>query len=136
MQRTLAAARERAKQVSRETNVKRPKWRNGDVGGRGRAREPADRRLQLRVVALCTLVQICDGYDLNSVTGRCPLIKAWQSGATDVHHGILWSSIGILAGALSAGPTGDRFVAPAVARQPDDLRSPRCSARRPARSAC
>jgi hypothetical protein len=28
--------------------------------------------LQLRVAALCTLVQICDGYDLNSVAWAVP----------------------------------------------------------------
>ena len=27
--------------------------------------------LQLRVAALCTLVQICDGYDLIRLPGRC-----------------------------------------------------------------
>ena len=35
--------------------------------------------LQLRVAALCTLVQICDGYDLNSIAWAVPsLIKAWH----------------------------------------------------------
>ena len=28
--------------------------------------------LQLRVAALCTLVQFCDGYDLNSVAWAVP----------------------------------------------------------------
>ena len=35
--------------------------------------------LQLRVAALCTLVQMCDGYDLNSVAWAVPsLIRDWQ----------------------------------------------------------
>jgi AAHS family 4-hydroxybenzoate transporter-like MFS transporter len=35
--------------------------------------------LQLRVAALCTLVQICDGYDLNSVAWAVPsLIRDWH----------------------------------------------------------
>ena len=35
--------------------------------------------LQLRVAVLCTLVQICDGYDLNAVAWAVPsLIKAWH----------------------------------------------------------
>jgi AAHS family 4-hydroxybenzoate transporter-like MFS transporter len=66
--------------------------------------------LQLRVVALCTLVQICDGYDLNSVAWAVPsLIKAWHLAPPMFTTAFLWSSIGILAGALSAGPIGDRF---------------------------
>jgi MFS transporter, AAHS family, 4-hydroxybenzoate transporter len=66
--------------------------------------------LQLRVAALCTLVQICDGYDLNSVAWAVPsLIKTWHLPAPMFTTAFLWSSIGILVGALSAGPIGDRF---------------------------
>ena len=66
-------------------------------------------RLQIRVAALCTLVQICDGYDLNSVAWAVPsLIKAWHLPAPAFTAAFLWSSIGILVGALSAGPIGDR----------------------------
>jgi AAHS family 4-hydroxybenzoate transporter-like MFS transporter len=66
--------------------------------------------LQLRVAALCTLVQICDGYDLNSVAWAVPsLIRAWHLPAPLFATAFLWSSIGILIGALSAGPIGDRF---------------------------
>jgi AAHS family 4-hydroxybenzoate transporter-like MFS transporter len=66
--------------------------------------------LQLRVVALCTLVQICDGYDLNAVAWAVPsLIKAWHLPPPMFTAAFLWSSIGILVGALSAGPIGDRF---------------------------
>jgi AAHS family 4-hydroxybenzoate transporter-like MFS transporter len=66
--------------------------------------------LQLRVAALCTLVQICDGYDLNSVAWAVPsLIKEWHLAPPAFTVAFLWSSIGIMVGALSAGPIGDRF---------------------------
>jgi MFS transporter, AAHS family, 4-hydroxybenzoate transporter len=66
--------------------------------------------LQLRVAALCTLVQICDGYDLNAVAWVVPsLIHAWHLPPAAFTIAFLWSSIGILVGALSAGPIGDRF---------------------------
>ena len=66
--------------------------------------------LQLRVAALCTLVQICDGYDLNSVAWAVPsLIRSWHLAPAMFTTAFLWSSIGIMVGALSAGPIGDRF---------------------------
>ena len=66
--------------------------------------------LQLRVAALCTLVQICDGYDLNSVAWAVPsLIRDWHLPPSTFAMAFLWSSIGIMVGALSAGPIGDRF---------------------------
>jgi AAHS family 4-hydroxybenzoate transporter-like MFS transporter len=66
--------------------------------------------LQLRVAALCTLVQICDGYDLNAVAWAVPsLIREWHLPPSMFTMAFLWSSIGILVGALSAGPIGDRF---------------------------
>jgi AAHS family 4-hydroxybenzoate transporter-like MFS transporter len=66
--------------------------------------------LQLRVAALCLLVQTCDGYDLNSVAWAVPsLIHEWHLPPTMFTTAFLWSSIGIMAGALSAGPIGDRF---------------------------
>src|SRR3984893_7549103 len=66
--------------------------------------------LQLRVAVLCTLVQICDGYDLNSVAWAVPsLILDWHLPPSTFTMAFLWSSIGIMVGALSAGPIGDRF---------------------------
>src|SRR6476469_9027387 len=66
--------------------------------------------LQLRVAALCALVQICDGYDLNAVAWAVPsLIRAWHLPPPAFTMAFLWSSIGIMVGALSAGPIGDRF---------------------------
>src|SRR5438067_9327921 len=65
--------------------------------------------LQLRVAALCALVQICDGYDINSVGVTVPqLTHAWGLPGPAFTTAFLWSSIGIMVGALSAGPIGDR----------------------------
>jgi len=67
-------------------------------------------RLQIRVALLCGLVQMCDGYDLNAIAWAVPsLIKSWQLPPPAFTVAFLWSSIGIMAGALSAGPLGDRF---------------------------
>jgi MFS transporter, AAHS family, 4-hydroxybenzoate transporter len=66
--------------------------------------------LQLRVAVLCALVQMCDGYDLNSVAWAVPsLIHEWHLPPSTFAMAFLWSSIGIMVGALSAGPIGDRF---------------------------
>ncbi len=65
--------------------------------------------LQIRVAALCTLIQICDGYDLNSIGWSVPsLIHTWHLPPPAFTVAFLWSSIGIMVGALSAGPIGDR----------------------------
>jgi AAHS family 4-hydroxybenzoate transporter-like MFS transporter len=66
--------------------------------------------LQYMVAALCALVQICDGYDLNAVAWAVPsLIHQWHLPPSAFAIAFLWSSIGIMVGALSAGPIGDRF---------------------------
>jgi len=65
--------------------------------------------LQLRVAMLCTLIQICDGYDINSIAWSVPsLIDIWHLPPQAFTTAFLWSSIGIMIGALSAGPIGDR----------------------------
>jgi MFS transporter, AAHS family, 4-hydroxybenzoate transporter len=65
--------------------------------------------LQIRVAALCTLIQICDGYDINSVAWAVPsLTHFWSLPGPAFTTAFLWSSIGIMVGALSAGPIGDR----------------------------
>jgi AAHS family 4-hydroxybenzoate transporter-like MFS transporter len=65
--------------------------------------------LQIRVAGLCALVQICDGYDVNSIGITVPsLTHAWSLPGPAFTTAFLWSSIGIMVGALSAGPIGDR----------------------------
>ncbi len=65
--------------------------------------------LQIRVAALCALIQICDGYDINSIGVTVPaLTHAWSLPGPAFTQAFLWSSIGIMVGALSAGPIGDR----------------------------
>ena len=65
--------------------------------------------LQLRVAALCTLIQICDGYDINSIGWAVPsLTHVWNLPGPAFTTAFLWSSIGIMVGALSGGPIGDR----------------------------
>src|SRR5271165_3218823 len=100
-----------AKRTPRETTSKRPRMAQAAVSAAEAALE--NQRiggLQLRVAALCTLVQICDGYDLNSVAWAVPsLIRTWHLPPSAFTVAFLWSSIGIMVGALAAGPIGDRF---------------------------
>ena len=66
--------------------------------------------VQLRVLALCTLIQICDAYDVNAIAVTVPsLTHAWSLPGPAFTQAFVWSSIGILVGALSAGPIGDRL---------------------------
>src|ERR1700719_4738670 len=66
--------------------------------------------LQIRVAAICTVVQMCDGYDVNSIAWSVPsLTHLWNLPGPAFTSAFLWSSIGILVGALSAGPIGDRI---------------------------
>jgi len=66
--------------------------------------------LQIRVAALCTLIQILDGYDVNAIGISVPsLTHAWNLPGPAFTTAFLWSSIGIMVGALSAGPIGDRI---------------------------
>ena len=66
--------------------------------------------LQIRVAAICTVVQMCDAYDVNSIGVSVPsLTHAWNLPGPAFTAAFLWSSIGIMVGALAAGPIGDRF---------------------------
>jgi MFS transporter, AAHS family, 4-hydroxybenzoate transporter len=67
-------------------------------------------RLQIRVSAICTVVQMLDAWDVNSIGVSVPqLTHVWHLPGPAFTGAFLWSSIGILVGALSAGPIGDRF---------------------------
>jgi MFS transporter, AAHS family, 4-hydroxybenzoate transporter len=66
--------------------------------------------LQIRVAALCTVVQMLDAWDVNSIGVSVPqLTHLWHLPGPAFTGAFLWSSVGILVGALSAGPIGDRF---------------------------
>ncbi|HEX3864828.1 MAG TPA: MFS transporter [Stellaceae bacterium] len=66
--------------------------------------------LQFRVMILCTLVQICDGYDISAIGNAVPSLRqAWSLAPASFAQAFVWSSIGILVGALASGPIGDRL---------------------------
>ena len=66
--------------------------------------------LQIGVVAICTLIQMCDGYDVGSIGWAVPsLTHAWDLPPSAFSTAFLWSNLGVMAGALASGPIGDRF---------------------------
>lgn len=66
--------------------------------------------LQIRVVAICTLIQMCDGYDVGSIGWAVPsLTHAWKLAPSAFAMAFLWSNLGVMAGALASGPIGDRW---------------------------
>src|SRR5271154_1350579 len=66
--------------------------------------------LQIRVAVICGLIQMCDGYDVGSIGWAVPsMTHAWQVGPSAFAVTFLWSNIGVMAGALLAGPIGARF---------------------------
>jgi MFS transporter, AAHS family, 4-hydroxybenzoate transporter len=66
--------------------------------------------LQIRVVAICALIQICGGYDVGSIGWAVPsLTHAWSLPPSAFSLAFLWSNLGVMLGALAAGPVGDRF---------------------------
>jgi AAHS family 4-hydroxybenzoate transporter-like MFS transporter len=66
--------------------------------------------LQLRVIVICTLIQMCDGYDVGSIGWSVPsLTHVWHMAPRAFALAFMWSNIGVLVGALLAGPLGDRF---------------------------
>lgn len=65
---------------------------------------------QIRIVALCWLVNIMDGFDLLAISFAGPAIsKEWQLDATTL--GVIFSSglFGMAAGSLILGPLADRI---------------------------
>ncbi len=67
-------------------------------------------RLQIRVAVICGLIQMCDGYDVGTIGWAVPsLTHIWQLAPSAFALAFLWSNIGVMVGALSAGPIGDRL---------------------------
>jgi AAHS family 4-hydroxybenzoate transporter-like MFS transporter len=65
--------------------------------------------LQIRVALICGLIQMCDGYDVGSIGWAVPsLTHAWHVAPPAFALAFLWSNIGVMVGALLAGPIGDR----------------------------
>ena len=66
--------------------------------------------LQIRVAVICGLIQMCDGYDIGSIGWSVPsLTQVWGVAPPAFAVAFLWSNIGVMVGALLAGPIGDRF---------------------------
>jgi AAHS family 4-hydroxybenzoate transporter-like MFS transporter len=66
--------------------------------------------LQIRVLLLCMLAQIFDGFDISSISMAVPaLIKSWGLPGPAFASTFVMSSVGIMIGALSSGPMGDRI---------------------------
>ena len=66
--------------------------------------------LQLRVAVLCGLIQALDGYDLSAIGLAVPsLTKAWSLPPSAFTQAFALSSVGIMVGAMLAGPIADRF---------------------------
>ena len=62
------------------------------------------------VPVLCGLVQMLDGYDLSAIGLAVPsLVKAWGLPPASFTQTFALSSIGIMVGAMVAGPVADRF---------------------------
>lgn len=65
---------------------------------------------QVRIAALCALTQIFDGYDTHVIGLAAPAIaRAWGLPPAAFATAFVLSSLGILIGAILAGPLGDRF---------------------------
>ncbi len=66
--------------------------------------------LQIRVATICTLIQMCDGYDVGTIGWAVPsLTHVWHVAPSAFALAFLWSNLGVMTGALSSGPIGDRF---------------------------
>ena len=66
--------------------------------------------MHVKVAVLCCLVQTLDGYDLSAIGLAAPsLARAWSLPPAAFTEAFALSSIGIMVGAMLAGPIADRF---------------------------
>jgi MFS transporter, AAHS family, 4-hydroxybenzoate transporter len=63
--------------------------------------------LQIGVVAICTLIQMCDGYDVDRPAVPS-LTHVWNLPPPAFSTAFVSSSVGVTVGAFAAGPIGDR----------------------------
>ncbi|MEU8628666.1 MFS transporter [Streptomyces sp. NPDC048669] len=67
-------------------------------------------RLQIRVIVLCALVSMAEGYDIISISlAVLPITDDW--GISGAQSGLLFSGglIGMAVGSIALGPVGDRY---------------------------
>jgi AAHS family 4-hydroxybenzoate transporter-like MFS transporter len=66
--------------------------------------------LQIGVVLLCTFAQLFDGFDISAISMAVPaLIREWHQPGAAFANTFVFSSVGIMIGALGSGPLGDRI---------------------------
>src|SRR5438105_15410501 len=66
--------------------------------------------VQLKVAVLCGRIQALDGYDLRAIGPAVPsLTRAWSLPPSAFTQAFALSSVGIMVGAMLAGPVADRF---------------------------
>ena len=72
--------------------------------------EQTSKATQVRVVALCVLINMLDGFDILAMAYAAPaLAESWQLDPKQL--GLLFSVglAGMMAGSILIGPLGDRF---------------------------
>lgn len=66
--------------------------------------------LQYRVLLLCALLLVFDGFDIGAIGFAVPAIAAdWNVSPSSLTPAIVASAVGMLVGSLLSGPLGDRF---------------------------
>lgn len=65
-------------------------------------------RLTYRVVALCALLLVFDGFDIGAIGYLLPaLARSWAKSPSDLTPAVVSGGVGMLIGSLIAGPLGD-----------------------------
>jgi AAHS family 4-hydroxybenzoate transporter-like MFS transporter len=66
--------------------------------------------LQIRVIVLCALILVFDGYDIGSISYAVPaLAAAWKVPASDFTMAIVLGGVGMLIGSMISGLLGDWY---------------------------